>query len=1102
MVPALRRFFATAAAMTLVPAWVAAQQPAVISGQVNGDNGRPLAGATVGIAQLGLGATTRDDGRYTILVPANRVSGQQVQLTARAINYKPAVVSVTLSEGQTTQDFSLVANPLQLGEVVVTGAGTESSVEKLGNVRNNVSGQEIERSQEASVINALSAKAPNVTITSSSGEPGTSSFIQIRGPRTYSTSGQPLIIVDGLPIDYTTFSTQNFDQLEGAGEITGTGTQTRISDINPADIESVEILKGPAASSIYGARAASGAILITTKAGKAGPTRYTLRSNLQFDRPTAYYPLQRRYGQGLAGAGFAGGNENCRPGLSGRCLRSWGADLQATGTPTFDHAREIFETGWGTDQALTISGGSDRTLFFLSGNYNYTNGMIFSDNDQLKRVTVRLNGSHRATDRLKVGGNLAYANTSGRFVQRGNNSSAILLGGLRTPPEFNNFPYRGANGQHRSYVYPNPDATATLEGRQFDNPIFVIEEFNNRSTTDRVFGNVTGEWNPADWLKFNYTLGADYYNDDRLEGFPLSNSSISDGGVISGNITNFQVDHNLTATASWKGGENLAGSFTIGQNLNHRKQTINGTTGRTLISPLLFNLQNTVFRDPMIDQEFKNRVEGYFAQATIDIGQQLFLTGAVRYDGSNTYSDASKRAIFPKASAAWNFIRSRPEGLVSYGKLRASYGEAGIEPQPYQLATVTRSDILYLSGGVQGVGLQPTQAGFGGASLDFLRGNPDLAEERSKEFEAGFDIGLLKDKADVSFTWYNQRTSDVILLFPLAPSTGFQNETRNAGEFRNRGIEVSLNIRPVTTQNFGWDLGFQFARNRNRVLSLGEGTPDDLFLELPGPFLESQGIQKDQPFGIWRGQGLIKCGITPPGIPEVDAACAGAPVGALYIDDGTSSNTGIVGVPILDPNLRIVGDPNYDWTGSARTTFRIGGFQLSGLVDVRNGGKVTNGTRGALYSYGTHKDTEERATCPTLTTCTGNEKVFGVDFWFIGPTVGPGAGTPVGIGETWYRIEAAGIFGGNLEDNTEDGGFIRLREIALQYSLTQPWVRRTLGFSSVDLRVAGRNLLTSTDYTGLDPETNLGQAEAVRRGNDYFNMPQSRSFVLGVTLNR
>jgi TonB-linked SusC/RagA family outer membrane protein len=1080
MAPALRRFFATAA-MSLVPALALAQQPAVISGQVNGDNGRPLAGATVGIAQLGLGATTRDDGRYTILVPANRVSGQQVQLTARAINYKPQSVSVTLSDGQITQDFSLVANPLQLGEVVVTGAGTESSVEKLGNVRNNVSSQDIERSQEASVINALSAKAPNVTVTSSSGEPGTSAFIQIRGPRTYNTSGQPIIVVDGLPIDYTTYSTQNFDQVEDQGPLTGTGTQTRISDINPSDIESVEILKGPAAASAYGARAAAGAIIITTKAGRPGPTRYTLRSSFGWDNPNNYYDLQRRFARGSFTTGTAG-------------IRSWGRDLGATGEATYDHAREIFETGFNNDNQLTISGGNDRTLFFLSGNYTYQNGMIVQDNDRLRRATVRLNGSHRATDRLKVTGNLSYANTSGRFVQRGNNVSAILLGGLRTPPEFNNLPDTNEFGVHRSYTFPDGDPTSVRTSRTFDNPFFVIRKFDNRSQTDRVFGNVGAEWQPADWLKFNYTLGADYYTDDRIEGFPLSNSSQPDGQVISGTITNFQVDHNLTATASYKLSEGFAGTLTLGQNLNHRRNSLFGTTGRVLIIPDLFNLQNTITRDPMIDQEFKNRIEGYFAQATFDIANQLFLTGAIRYDGSNTYGDDNKRAWFPKASAAWNFIPSRPEGVVSYGKLRASYGEAGIEPQPYQTATVTRSDIPYAQGGVQGIGLSPTQNGVGGASLNFLGGNPDLREERSKEFEAGFDIGLIKDKADLSFTWYNSQTTGVILFFPAAPSTGFTNLALNAGEFRNRGIEVNLNLRPVTTRDFGWDLGFQFARNRSKVTDI-EGLDNETFVELPGDFLVSQGVQIDHPFGVMRGQGLVKCGIGPGGDPSVTPECAGAPTGALFI--------GADGFPDLDDNLRIIGDPNFDWTGAARTTFRIKNFQVGGLVDVRNGGAIWNGTRGALYSYGTHKDTEERSLCTgTSASCTGNLRTFGQDFWFIGPTVGPGAGQAVPLGESWYRQGPGTTFNGNDEDFIEDAGFIRLREVSLQYTLDQQWVRRSLGFSSIDLRVAGRNLLTSTDYTGLDPETNLGQAESVRRGQDYFNMPQSRSFVFTVTLNR
>jgi hypothetical protein len=234
----------------------------------------------------------------------------------------------------------------------------------------------------------------------------------------------------------------------------------------------------------------------------------------------------------------------------------------------------------------------------------------------------------------------------------------------------------------------------------------------------------------------------------------------------------------------------------------------------------------------------------------------------------------------------------------------------------------------------------------------------------------------------------------------------------------------------------------------------------------------------------------------------VHPECAGN-AGAVFISDN--------GFPLLDDNLRIVADPNYNWTGSARTTFRFSKLQLSGLLDVRNGGQLYNGTRGALYSYGTHQDTEQRASCidagaAPFASCpggfTGNEHTFGTDFWFTGPVVGPGAGLAVPIGEQWYRQGIGNTFNSNDEGFVETAGFVRLREVSLQYTIDQSWVRRTLGFSSIDLRVAGRNLWTSTDYKGLDPETNLGQAEQPVRGKDYFNLPQSRSFVFGVTLNR
>jgi TonB-linked SusC/RagA family outer membrane protein len=1089
MVPALRRFFASAGVAMLLPVCVMAQQPAVITGKVTGDNGRPLPNATVSLSQIGIGGTTREDGRYTILVPANRVSGQEVTLTARAINFKPQTVTLTLSAGQTVQDFSLASNPLQLGELVVTGAGTQSEVEKLGSVRNSVSGQEISNSNEPNAIAALSAKAPNVTITTSGGTPGASSFIQIRGPRTYNTNSQPLIVVDGLPIDYQTVSTQNFDQPDQSGPSAGGDTQSRISDINPNDIESVEILKGPAASSVYGARAAAGAILITTKKGKPGETRYSLRSNLEFNKPTKYYPLQTSYGRGTGGVSVIDPTTGFV--VDGAGNRSWGAKLPAN-QPTYDHAREIFETGWGNDQTLSISGGSERTQFFLSGNYNYTNGMITQNNDVLKRITVRINGSHQASDRLKVFGNVAYANTNGRFIERGNNTTGIMLGGLRTPPSFNNLPFL------------NPDSTErTAFPGFFDNPFYSINTFQNTGQTDRVFGNVGAEWTALSWLKFNYTLGTDYYNDRRLEAYPVGNQFQSDGTVISGQLSNFQIDHNLVATATWKSNENLGGAFTVGQNLNHRRNTQFGTTGRTMIVPGIYNLQNTVARDPMVDLRYTRRVEGYFAQASVDIGQQLFLTAGGRYDGSSTYGVSNKWAFFPKASAAWNFIRSQPEGIVSYGKLRASYGEAGIEPNPYLLSVQTRND-LNGSGGVQGVQLQPTQNGIGGAVLNFERGDSLLKPERSKEFEAGIDLGLYKDKADLSFTFYNSRTSDVILRLPQAPSTGFQFVNTNAGEFRNRGIEVNLNIRPITSKDFGWDLGFQFGRNRNKVLSIAGKDSAQSYTALPGVNQDvfEEGIVAGAPFGMMRGRGFKKCGVTSADDPDVAASCsASSPVGALIL--------GPDGYPIQDPTQRFIGNPQYNWTGSVRTSFRIRNLTIGGLVDVRNGGNVYNGTKAALYSYGTHKDTETRAACTDRndpTSCTGNVKQFGSADWFNVPVVGPGVGAdgkgiPVSIGEYFYRNLYTN-FANYDEDFVEDGGFVRLREVSLQYSLNQPWVRRTLGFSSVDLRVAGRNLLTSTNYTGLDPETNLGQAESVIRGTDYFNLPQSRSFVFTVTLNR
>ena len=276
-----------------------AQQPTTITGHVNRGDGEPLAGATVAIPTLGLGTTSRADGSYGLLVPANRVEGQTVAVTARAIGFKPQTVEVALAEGPITQDFGLAANPLQLGEIVVTGAGTVSEVEKLGSARNSVDSSLISRSNELNVVSALSAKAPNVEVTSTSGDPGASTSIRIRGANTLGSTGEPLFVVDGVPVDNSTVTTTSFDG-SGFGGQQGTSSPNRASDINPADIESVEILKGAAAGSIYGARAGQGVILITTKRGHPGATTYSLNSTLSVNDVHRFPTLQTTYGHGDA----------------------------------------------------------------------------------------------------------------------------------------------------------------------------------------------------------------------------------------------------------------------------------------------------------------------------------------------------------------------------------------------------------------------------------------------------------------------------------------------------------------------------------------------------------------------------------------------------------------------------------------------------------------------------------------------------------------------------------------------------------------------------------------------------------------------------------
>jgi TonB-linked SusC/RagA family outer membrane protein len=1068
----------------------------------------------VSVPAMNIGTLTRPDGTYVLIIPAGRFqAGQTVQLRGQQVGYQTHNVNVTLQPGTLTQNFTLALDPLRIQEVVVTGAGLVARAERLGTARATVDSEMLQRAAEPNVITALANKSPNVITTQTSGEPGSSTAIRIRGTSTLSGTGQPTIIVDGIPINNATRAPLAALGVGGSALSTG-AVPNRAFDINPDDIESIEILKGPAATSIFGASAgAGGAILITTRRGRAGMTRYGLRSTLQFENVQGEVPLQQRWSSGTV----TGGRTACLANPSavvvdGRltsCTHNnptWGP-LLPEGTPVYNNWANLFETGTLFDNTLSMSGGTEATTFYLSLGAMVHDGFIVGDRDRYERYTVRLNAEHRLRANLRVGGNVSYVQTEGSYVGRGNTVNGLLLGALRTPPEFNNAAWQDpATGLHRSYRFPNPQEADLIANRGFDNPHFTIFNNPNLGEVGRVFGNISASWDPLPWLVLNYTLGADYANDDRSEANHVSSSGAASGGTL----TRWQfydriIDSNLAATANWTLSPMIRGTFSLGQNLNETYFRQIWVNAQDLIAPFPFKLENTVNQSPPIDREFRRRLLGYFAQAEVDFAEQLFLTGRIRRDGSSAFGE-DRFAWYPGAQVAWVFTRTFgiPENILQFGRLRLAYGESGQEPALFQLQDVMEG------GGITdfnpGSILQPRLAGFGGLWTSPILSNPAIRPERVREIDAGLDVSVLNGRADLALTYYHSDANDVIFSVSVPPSTGFTTQTLNAAEIQNRGWEVAFNTRPVALEGIGLNLGFNWARNRNEVMDLGiigldtDGNPIPRtvtgFWQGSSFTGSTTHAQVGQPVGIFRGFGWVRCGISPDQVTatlNIAEACAGAPHGAVYL----AAN----GLPVSDPNERIIGDPNPDWTAGINAELNVRGVRLSAFLDHRRGGQTFNMTRGSTQSLGTHAFTDIRDQTGRF------QDLYGAIPDVVGPGTTSGSTADAGDGQQRQVQLGQGFFGnvgglGTREHLMEDATHTRLREVSLAYTFTQPFVQRTLGLSSIDARISGRNLWLSTDYTGIDPEVHTGGAAVGNRGIDWFAHPTSRAFVLSLGINR
>lgn len=1076
-------------------------QQRTVSGKVTAeDDGSSLPGVNVVVKGTSNGTVTDANGSYLI-----SFSEPNAVLVFSFVGMESKEVPVGANA---TLDVQLKMDVTQLNEVVVNAIGDTVPKDRMGTAPSTVTGTALISSGETSILNALSGKAPGLNIVRNGGDPGAGSYIQLRGQSTVTGNLQPLIVIDGMPM----FNSFQEDLSNAGNSVDGVQQQSRLNDLNPDDIASVEVIKSASAAALWGSRAANGVIVITTKKGSntKGKVNISYNGTLSFDQVNKVPELQRTFGQGTNGAY---GYNNARSWGDKISARTGGPDTyitdpnaagytgytelpdgnriyrigQRNSTDTYDHGKEVFQTGHYLENAINMSGGNERSNFFVSYS-NLNQEGIIRQNSDYKRNTIRVNASSMLTDRLQASANVTYSGIKSNRIQQGSNLGGIFLGGLRTPPDFNNNFFEGtyfdADG------VPFPDRQLTFRNTNgsgnpgFDNPMWTIGHNRSFSAVNRVIGNVELNYELTDWLSLKANTGIDTYADHRTD-FVNAQSAISLGGYYTDQyFVESQFNTNLYATAKHKFSDLFGGGIVLGFNYNSRDFNNIGTKAVEFIIPdAPPSLANSSPSNRLPFNSTQNiKTAAAFTDINIDIANQLYLNLTGRAEAASTFGPQAQSLFFyPSASAAWQFTQLiANKSVLNFGKFRVSYGVVGRQPDPYlNLTQYLPTQFVETWGGT----LDGANYGVGGYSISTVAGNPLIKPERKHEVEGGLDMRFFNDRVSFSATAFYNKTTDAILPVNVSPSSGFANIVANAASLENKGLEFMLEPTWVKTSGgFTWSTSFIWSNYRNKVLSLSGA--ESVFLTGGGFSDGSSRAVEGQPIGVLWGTRYDQ-----------------RDDGSYVLDEN--------GFPKLAASEGVIGNPNPQYRASIGNTFRFKGFTLYALFDMQAGGQMWNGTRGALVNYGTAKETETETTVSSSeagliktfdgeTLASSGRAAENADgsFTFRG-TVGDFGGGKVALDQAWYTNT-----GGGFNVNApfvEKSNWSRLREVTLSYSFAGSGFRQATKLNGITIGVTGRNLLLWTPYTGIDPETNLTGANN-GRGIDYFQNPNTKSILFKLTI--
>ena len=1026
-----------------------AQQKIISGTAIAAEDKASLEGVTVRVKGSNTATKTNAAGYYSI----SAAIGATIEYSF--VGFVSQDYKVT--DNSSIHNIEFVVGTKSLAEVTVSaGYGIKKGKGTLNSAVTVLDGEELAQTKRPNFINSLAGRIPGATITSTTGMPGASTSIILRGPTSIDGNNQPVFVVDGLIIDNTSFEMQ--DRLPATGGVSlsnrSNDFSNRAADINPEDIENVTVLKGPEATALYGSDGANGAIVITTKKGKKGRANVSYNANFRIEKVYRIPEIQNVYDQGSLG-------------VNNNAARTFFGQKIPDGVPRFDNANNFFQTGKSQIHNLSVDGGSDVGTYRFTASYNNQEGIV--DKTGFQRYNFRLNTTYKISPKVNITNSITYINS--RVDKASKGSGGFLLSLLTWPTDDDVRDYLTPNGTRRAFA---TNSAGEVNAAEDDNPFWDINKNKNFDITDRVTGSVSVSYDPTKWLNLTALNGVDFYTTKSTWFLhPQTNIVRTIGGsLLQWNESQRLLNGVYRATVKKKFGKInniLVAAFTF----DSRKYEINSIKGERFFDKEFVSINNT---DPLTVSSITtnsnwNRA-GAFVTYNGTYNNWLNFSGSYRQDYSSRLIDpvnySLKDATYGYYSVGGNVVftelfKNLPKA-IQYGKVRINYATTGRDPSaPY----------------VKGQRYTASTFTGGGFSPFVIQGSPSLTAELSKQFETGVELKFFKNRLGLDFAYYRNRTEGQIFNPRLSYASGAILQWLNGGETENKGFEFQLTGTPIKTKKFNWDITVNFARNRQKILEMPANLP--------------QFYNSDTYIGNIRNIAIKGGNSYQLSADKFQRNANGDLI--ISATSGLPLQNSVVTIGQTGGNQAVAGDRQPDFTAGIINSFSFANsFTLSFNLDVRKGGDVFNGTEEFLYRRGMSLRTLDRET-PRIIKGVLND---GLQFT-ANPTPNNIVITPL-FRSDYYSAGVA------TEDFIEkDINWLRLRDVSLTYKLPSKFIKKQKIIKGASFTLTGTDLFILTNYSGADPSSNANNASTRGGiggvGMDFGNVPTPRGVNFAINVN-